>query len=1041
MKIVEFSIRRRVTVSMVTVVLIILGMVAFTRLGLDMVPDMESPFISVITSYAGVSSEDIEQNITRPMEQLVATVTGVKELKSISQEGVSMISVEFESGTNLDFAAQDIRDKIAMYKVMLPEDVKDPMVLKFNFADMPILMYGITGGAMDLKDLKDYIDDEIAARLERINGVASAIVFSSEETEILVNINKGKLESRGLAIAQIEQAIRAANINLPSGYMDENHKEYLIRTIGEFERINQIENVIVGLSRNGDPIFLRDIATVKESIQEIRNLIRIQGQKGVMMVITKSSGANTVLVAREVKKTLEKIQPSLKNEIQFSISLDFSTNIEIMANKSAGNILVGGILAMGLIFLFLRNLRPTLAIGFAIPLSVITTFIAFYLVNYTLNLITIGGLALGVGMLVDNAVVVIENIYRHLEAGKSSKDAALMGTSEVGTAIIASTMTTIAVFFPMMFASGMAGTFSRGLSVSVAISLLASLFIALTIIPMMASWFFKHNHQQNSHPLMMGVDKFNTLKNVYGQFLNHVLKKRTLVLILVIALFLISVSIAMIFLGGEFLPDMDRSMVFMKLKMPVGTTLEETNRVIKYMEEQSLKDKRVLSTMVNVGFNQQNAGDSASGMNPAGSYEATLWSYLLTSSKRDMSDKQIIEQWRAYFPDLKEGSLQFIDVAAASMGGSSTSPIEFNLFGRDFRELERQAERIKNRIVNIRGLRDVEVAMDKSKPELQLKIRKEAAARLGLTPYEISRQVQTFTIGTVVSRMMIEGEERDIRVRLDEVDRSSLESLKKLPIMTAMGTKVYLNQVVDFIPALGPVKIERENQVRKISVTANYIERDLSGLVKEILEKTKPVTDELPEGYFYEMGGQYKDMIETFITMLIALILALVLVYAVMASQFESLKYPFIIMFTIPLAFIGVSILLAVSGMKISLPSIMGFIMLAGIAVNNGIVMVDYINQLIARGMNKFEAVVKGAVVRLRPILITSLSTILGMLPMAIFKSEGSEMRAPMAVAIIGGLVASTFLTLFVIPILYTYFSRIKVKDEALITEFEANTH
>lgn len=1031
MKIVEYSLKNRVTVSMVVVVLILFGFIAYQRLGLDMLPDMESPFISVITTYSGVSSEDIEQNITRPLEQWVSTVTSVKNIKSISQEGMSALMVEFESGTNLDFAAQDIREKIGMFEELLPEGANKPQVIKFNFADMPIIMYGITGGKRDLKKLKEYVDNEVATRLERIDGVASAIVFSPEEAEILVSVDKGKLEARGISIRQVEGAIQASNINLPSGYLNENHKEYLIRTLGQFEAVNQIKDIVVGAGQRGEPIFLRDIADVNETAREVRNIVRINGTKGIMMVITKSSGANTVLVADAVKQALADIKPTLDKDLSFNIALDFSRIIKIVASRSSRDIIYGGILAMLLIFLFLRNIRPTLAIGITIPLSILTSFIAFYMVNYTLNLITIGGLALGVGMLVDNAVVVIESIFRHMEEGKLPLEAANIGTSEVGLAISGSTLTTIAVFFPMMFASGVSGTFSRGLAVSVSIPLLASLVIALTIIPLLASWLFSVGKKQKTGELSyanIGSQHFRKFQNFYKQLLIKTLRKRKTVLISVLLVFVLAVVIAF-FLGAEFMPKADQAMIFLKLKMPVGTSLEETDRIIKYVEAQSVKDKNVLSTMVSVGLNEQNAHDSASGFNPSGSYEGIVWSYLSTKSQRNISDQKILEQWRQYFPELKDGKMQFVDLASMSMmGNTSTSPIELNIFGRDLKKLKEIAAKIKSDIVNVPGIRDVEISLQESKPEIELKIKKEEASKLGLTPYDISRQVQTFTIGTIVSRIMLGGEEREIRVRLNEADRNNVESLKKLPIVTPQGSKVYLSQVADFQRSFGAVKIDRENQVRKVSVNANYVDRDLGGIIKEISERTKGVIDALPEGYFTQMGGSFKDMQESFKTMALALLLSLVLVYAVMASQFESFKFPFIIMFTIPLGLIGVVFSLLISGKNISLPAIMGFIMLGGIAVNNGIVMVVYINQLIGRGIHKFEAVVDGAVVRLRPVLITSLTTIMGMLPMAISSSEGSEMRSPMAIALMGGLIAATFLTLFIVPIIYTFFAKIETK-------------
>ena len=1031
MKIVDFSLKKRVTMSMVVLVIVILGMISFTKLGLDMLPDMDYPYITVITTYSGVSSEDIEQNITRPVEQWISTVSGIKDLKSISLEGQSVVMVEFEWGTNLDFAAQDIRDTIGMYSQFLPAGADEPFVMKFNFSQMPIIAYGITGGNMSLSKLRDYIDNEVATRLERIEGVASTAVFSPEMNEVLVSIDKGKLESRGLNIGQVEMAIQASNINLPAGYMTENHKEFLLRSMGEFKTFSEIGDILVGMSRSGAPIFLKDLGMVKEAAKEARLKLRLNGTKGIMMMVTKSSGSNSVLVAREVKKALAEIEPTLKGGVKFHVWLDMSRIIEMMSGKATKNIIIGGLLAMLIIFLFLRNLKPTIAIGITIPLSIVVAFIAFYVMGYTLNLITLGGLALGVGMLVDNAVVVIENIFRHLQEGMTPTEAARKGTSEVGLAITGSTLTTVAVFFPMMFATGIAGRLAQSLAVSVIIALMASLFVALTIVPMLAAWMFrahKKKGEQTAEGIVdLGEDKFTPARNLYEDWLRKALVHRKKVLIGIIAVFVLSIIGAIFFLGTEFMPATDSAMLYLKLSMPVGTNVDETDRIVKYVEEQSLKDPNVITTFVQVGTSEQSASDTASGTGAAGSYEAIIYAYLKPSGERKESDKQILERWRQSFPTLENSRITAIDIAGASMMGSSTNPIEINCFGRDMAQLERIAESVRARIVDIKGLRDVKVSLEKSKPELQLHIKKEEASKLGLTPYAISSQVRTYTIGTIVSRMILEGEDRDIRVQLKESDRTSVEDLKKLPIQTPTGTKVYLSEVADFKNLFGPVRIDRENMVRKVTVGANFIGRDLGSIVKEIKEKTGDISSRLPEGYFIEMAGQYENMTETFTTLGFALLIALVLVFAVMASLYENLKFPFINMFTIPLGFIGVVVMLAVTRTTINMGSMMGFIIFTGIAVNNGIVMVDYINQLIDTGMDKLEAVVKGATTRLRPVLITSITTIAGMVPMAMTTKQGGEMSAPMAVAVIGGLTVTTFLTLVFIPVLYTYFAKIKV--------------
>ncbi len=1031
MKIVDFSLKKRVTMSMVVLVIVILGLISFTKLGLDMLPDLDYPVITVVTTYSGVSSEDMEQNITRPVEQWISTVSNIKKVNSISLEGQSVVMVEFEWGTNLDFAAQDVRDVIGLYDQFLPKGSQKPFVMKFNFSQMPIIAYGITGGNMSLSKLRDYIDNEVATRLERIEGVASTAVFSPEVNEVLISVDKGKLESRGLNIGQVEMAVQASNINLPAGYMTENHREFMLRSMGEFKTLSEVDEVLVGVSRTGAPIFLKDIGSVSEAPKETRLKLRLNGAQGIMMMVTKSSGANSVLVARQVKKTLAEIEPTLKKGVKFHVWLDMSRIIERMSSKATKNIMLGGILAMLIIFLFLRNLKPTVAIGITIPLSIVVAFISFYMMGYTLNLITLGGLALGVGMLVDNAVVVIENIYRHLQEGMSPTEAARKGTTQVGMAIAASTLTTISVFFPMMFATGIAGRLAQSLAVSVIIALLASLFVALTIVPMLAAWMFRAHRRKGEQTadgvVALGEDRFTRVRDRYEGWLRKVLARRGKVLIGVIAAFVLAM-VGAAFLGKEFMPTTDNAMLYLKLTMPVGTNIEQTDRIVKYLEEQSLKDPNVITTFVQVGTSEMSASDTAQGTGAAGSYEAIIYAYLKPSSERSESDKQILERWRRSFPTLENSQITAIDIAGASMFGGSTSPIEINCFGRDMTRLERIAESIRDRIAGIEGIRDVKISLEKSKPELQLHIRKEEASKLGLTPYAISSQVQTYTIGTVVSRMFVDGEDRDIRVQLKESDRATLEDLKKLPIQTPTGAKVYLSEVAEFKNLLGPVRIDRENMVRKVSVGANFVGSNLGAIVNEIRMQTREITRQLPEGYFVEIGGQYENMTDTFTTLGFALLIALVLVFAVMASLYENLKFPFINMFALPLAFIGVVVLLAITGKTINMGSIMGFIILAGIAVNNGIVMVDYINQLIGEGMERLEAVVKGAATRLRPILITSLTTIGGMVPMALTTKEGGEMNSPMAVAIIGGLLASTFLTTFFIPVLYTYFAKIKTK-------------
>jgi HAE1 family hydrophobic/amphiphilic exporter-1 len=1030
MKIPEFSVNRKVTTAMLAMILVVLGSLAFTRLGLDLFPDLEFPTVSVITIYSGASSEDIENTVTRPLEQVINTVSRVKKVNSITSEGYSVIMVEFEWGTNLDFAAQDIRDQIGLYESYLPEDVNDPLVVKFSFAMWPILFGGITADRPTV-ELKEMIEDEVAPRLERIDGVAAVQVYSTDVREILVDIEKGALESRNLSLDQILVALRMENLNLPAGHVVERHSDILVRTVGEFENIQDIRNTVVGASQSGQPIYLSDVAEVRDGLKETRYISRIQKEKGVIYFISKRSGANTVITAEAVKKELARIQETLPPDVKFYPFMDQSDMIQQVIRRTGNNALVGGILAIFFIFVFLRNWRPTLTIGLAIPLSIITTFIALYAAGYTLNLLTLGGLALGVGMLVDNAVVVIENIFRHIEEGEEKNEAAKKGASEVGMAITASTLTTIAVFFPMIFAQGITGKLTRGLALSIAFSLFASLFVALTIVPLVASLLFKANGKQDVRRNPRRTPQFIKVRNFYRNTLDKALKRRKLVLVSVLGLFLLSFVIIP-FLGTEFMPAMDRDMLILKVKMPVGTSLEETNRVVS-MAEELLDDQpevNVISAQVGSAA-EEDPQDSASGFSNSGTHEGILWVGLVKQTKRELSDKEIMEQIRGKLPKLKDVKFEALDMSTMMTGGSQF-PVEIKIFGKDLDRLKEIADDLVATIHDVEGLRDVTHSLSEGKPEYHIRINREKASRMGLMVSQLANTVQTASLGKVATRYREGNEEVDVRVRFDERYRNTLEDVKNIPIVTPNNSTIRLDQVATITRGEGPIQITRENQARVITVSANIAGRDLGSVVKDIRTRIVGIEKGLPSGYFIEFGGQYEDMQSAFVIMAGAFLLATLLVYMIMASQFESFKHPFVIMFTIPLALIGVVVALLITGKPVSLPILIGFVMLGGIAVNNGIVMVDYINQLKRKGVDKKESILQASSVRLRPVLITALTTVLGMLPMAIDASQGSEMRAPMAITVIGGLVATTFLTLYVIPIIYSLFDRVSFKTQKI---------
>ena len=1026
MKITELSINRKVTTSMLALIIIVLGFIAFTRLGLDFFPDVEFPTVSVITVYAGAAPEDIENTITRPLEQIINSVNRVKKVNSITSEGLSIIMVEFEWGTNLDFAAQDVRDQIGFFQSNLPEAASNSLVVKFNLVQFPIMIGGITSD-LPIVELKELVEEKIAPKLQRVDGVASFRVYSTEVREIVIDIDKAALESRNLSLDQILYALRMGNLNLPAGHIVKDFTESVVRTIGEFESLEDIRSTIVGFTQSGKPLSIRDVADVQVTLKENRFLTRIQGGQGLIFSINKRSGANTVSTAEGVNKELDSILANLSQNVSFYPKMDQSEIIQNSLRQTRNNFLVGGVLAVLLILIALRSWRPTIIIVLAIPLSVLTTFIVLYATKYTINIMTLGGLALGIGMLVDNAVVVIENVFRHLEEGKDEFESAKKGSSEIGMAITASTLTTIAVFFPMMFASGITGKMAGALAVSIAISLLASLFVAFTLVPMAAALFFKKQAMPTNINKAKKPRDYKKVKAFYIRALQVALKRRLAVLGGILGLVLLSLVIVP-FLGTEFIPAMDYDWLILSVKMPVGTSIEETNRVVVLVEKIALSESGVEAVSAQIGTQADvNPQDLASSFSTTDANEGLLWVKLVNQNQRKLSNVDILEHIRQKLPKFDNITVEALDVTQAMTIGAQ-APIEIKVSGKDLVQIKQIADLIVQKIKDVDGLRDVAHTMEEGKPEYHIKLNRGKVFRMGLMASQIASALHTTSLGTIVTRFRDGNDELDVRVRFKKKYRDSLEDIQKIPIVVPFQPPVHLDQVASLSKGEGPIQITRENQARKVSILANIVERDLGHIIQDINTRLEGVEDNLPAGYRIEYGGQYKEMQETFVIMSGAFVLATLLVYMILASLFESFLYPFIIMFTIPLAFIGVVVALLVSGKPINLPVLIGFVILGGIAVNNGIVLVDYINQLKKRGMETRDAILQACIVRLRPVLITALTTIFGMLPMALSTSAGSELRAPMAITVVGGLTATTFLTLFIIPIIYSLIDRVKFK-------------
>jgi len=1052
----KLSVNRRVTVSMLILIMILFGAMSFVKLGLDMMPDLEFPNLTVVTAYSGAAAEDVEQLVTRPIEAAVASLKGIDKLTSTSAEGLSTVSVNFKWGTNLDIASQDIRESISRIKTYLPSGINDPMVMKFDMSQMPVLLYGVSGMNNTL-ELQKYFEDAIVPRVERLEGVASMAVFGGPEREINVFLNKTRLDQYKIGPDAVMGALMTSNMNVSSGHVSAGHQEYLIRTMGEFGNIATIANTII-TTVNGSPIRIGDVARVEDTQKEQRNYVRMNGRDGVVFMITKQSGSNTLKTVNEVKNLLEQLKPSMPPDVQYVPIFDQGEMVERVTGNATESAVMGTILAIVILWFFLRNWRPTFVIAMAIPISIITTFIGMYSLGYTLNVITIGGFALAVGMLVDNAVVVIENIYRHLEEGKHRNVAAVDGATEVGLAITASTLTTVAVFVPLALAGGFAGKIAQPLALTVCAGLGASLLVAITIVPMLASVFFKRKTKKIKKggksgvvtdyvvpvgaPMapvaMAGVGElgdnasaaehavvdhtfdneahggrlFQAVQRGYESMLGWVLRHRFIVIFVTFALFVISI-LAMAKVGGEFMADSDRGMGTISIKLPVGTNLEETNRLVKTIEDRILAvpETRIVCAMIG-----RLSDEGAAGMD-GDVNEATVFFKLKKFKERTRSTKEVVNEIRTSIPELYD---VVIDFASGGMMGASSNPIELKFFGSDLTALKAYADSAKAMMDKIPGLNDVIVSMREGKPELRIIPDRDKTAMMGFTMSDIGNGIKYANLGQVVTRYREAGEEYDVRIRLDESDRSTRDKVTAIPVISRSGVVTQVVNLGDIKYERGPISIYRENRVRCITVTAKTDSRDIQGEMAKVQEALKDMQASLPNGYFIEYGGSYEDMQDTFKDLLLALGIAILLIYMVMAAQFESFTQPFIVMFTVPLAFIGVAFGLLVMGHPLSVAAFIGIIILVGIVVNNGIVMITFINQLRAEGHSMRDALIKASGIRLRPILITSLTTIFGILPMAVAKGQGSEMQSPLGTAVAFGLASSTLLTLFVVPVFYS---------------------
>ncbi len=1022
----RFAIRRPITVYMMCIVAILLGAISFFLLPVDLMPDIEFPSLTVATEYAGVAPEEMETLVTRPIERSVSSAPGVEEITATSSEGQSRVTVKFEWGTNLDEAANEIRTRIDRLRRTLPEDAEPPTLFKFDVSQFPILFMAVAG-ERDPRELRQFVEDQILYRLERVPGVAAADVRGGLRREIHVDLSLERMQGYDLSIRNVVDVLRRENLNEPVGPVEEGEFELLLRTQGEFRTTQQIQNLVLAV-RDGVPVYIKDIAKVEDSYEEIRTMIRVDGKTGIRLSVTKQSGANTVAVARAVKEELAQINRDFPDLSVLPI-FDQSTFIE-QSNRNVRNAAISGsILAILILFVFLRNLRSTFVIAVSIPIAVVLTFALMYYNNFTLNTVSFGGLALGIGMLVDNAIVVLENIFRHREAGQSRIDAAIDGTNEVSTAIVASTLTTIAVFVPVVFLSGMSGILFQQLAYVIAFALLSSLIVALTIIPVLCSKYLRiEEPDERRHPVLRKIvhqsgEFLNRLDVEYQQLIHWALAHRRTVALTTTGVLLGSLLLAPM-VGFELMPETDEGEVRLSIELPVGTRVEVTDDVAREIEEIVYQEvPEVDHVLTDIG---------GGGWRESSTHRANIRVKLVDRAERGRSSAEIANALRPKLmrrPGMRAFARASGGMFLMRMGRGGEDRVAIEIRGHDMQMASDLALAVKDIVDGVPGITDSQVSRREGKPEMLVTVDREKAATMGLNVSDLADSLRTTVGGRIATMYRERGNEYNILVRLQEQDRQRLSSVEQIPIYTPVGRTVPAASLVYMERREGPVSIERKDQERIVTVSANFADRDLGSIMSDIEARIRELP--LPLDFAILFGGEYKEQQKAFLGLLLCLILAVVLVYMVMAAQFESFRDPLVILFSIPLAAVGVILVLFVTNTTFNIQAFIGVIMLAGIVVNNAIVLVDYTNLLRRRdGLQLRHAVELAGRRRLRPILMTTLTTVLAMVPMALGIGEGGEVQAPMARVVIGGLLASTLITLIVIPILYTTVEERSVRQE-----------
>jgi Cation/multidrug efflux pump len=1044
----EFGVKKPVTNLMIFSVIIIIAFYGLSKLGVDMMPEIEPPSITVVSSYPGASPDDVEIKVTEPLENQLATTPGLEKITSRSSESSSVVSLKFKWGTNLDEASNDIRDRIELTKRYLPDipdEMDNPFIFKFNTANIPIVYMGITA-EQSYPELYDIIDKRIGDALKQITGVGTVQLIGGMERQINVWIDRERLEGYGFSIMDIQNTLKQENITQPLGSIKSGLTDYMLRLPGEFADPEEMNLVILGM-RDNKFVYLKDVARIEDSFREITTIMRMNRNPSMMMMVQKQAGTNTVEVAKAVKKRLKEIQKTLPSDIKMYTIFDTSLDIINALNSLKESLWIGIILVILVVWFFLRQLFGSLIIALSIPFSLLIAFIYLFMAGKTINIMSLSSLAIACGMVVDNAIVVVDNIYRHLERGQRPKEAAIFGTQEMFLSIGASTLTTVVVFLPMLFVTGVVGIMFGELAMIVTVTLLASLFTAATFTPMLcAKWLRIKDRGLSAAPSLRSAEGrkgiinkfydiserwFRSWEDWYAKALAWSLKHKKIIIFGFLSVFILSLF-SMKFIGSEFMPEEDTGDIRITVELAVGTRLEETEKVSKKVEDIFERTAPEAKTMyVRSGESTRGLGRIFGGA--SGTHVVSAGAKLIPKNERKRSVSEVGQALRKEIrkiPGVIKADVSTGNPIGRMITGGGGKAIQVEIIGHSFEDTNAFAEKLKAMMETIPGVVDASVSRDISLPELKIEVDREKATSLGLTMNTIASSVKTFIEGATATKYREKGRTYDIYIRLQESSRTKIEDIESLSIVSPLsGKQIKLINVAKVYEIKGPIRIERMNRERVVKVESNVYKRSPGKVIEDIKAGLKKLT--LPSDVIINFGGEAEEQGKAFMDLTLLLVLGIILVYMVMAAQFESLIDPLIVMFSVPFTFTGVLLGFLITRTTLSVTTFLGMVMLMGIVVNNAIVLISYISILRQRGYSMIEAVTLGGKDRLRPVLMTTITTLAGLLPMALSRGEGSETWQPLGITMISGLTLSTLITMIFVPTLYAVVEgRMKKKAE-----------